>query len=108
MTVKEMIKQLKRYPTYYQVVDTEGSPIMYMVCRCANAVTLEPKTQIDKKSWLDDFLQEALNSTMSDDDVAQELKDQGFTLDDLKEYRQDTYEWAKQYWKESDGNENME
>lgn len=95
MTVRRMIEELVKYPMDYQVVDTEGSSIMY-IRYGVNAVLLEPKTQINKKGWLEDFLQEAMDSGASDDDVAQELKEQGFTIDDLKEYREDVYEWAMQ------------
>ena len=102
MTVREMIRQLVRYPMESQVVDTDGSPIMFMVFhnRENDAVRLEPKSQIDIDSWLNDFFEQATEENESDRDACEELKEQGFTLDDLREYREDTYEWAKQYWED--------
>lgn len=96
MTVREMIRQLIMYPMDSQVVDTQGSPIMYMrfYSRENDNVRLEPMSQIDKSEWLNDFFDHIDAGSMSDLDVCQELKDQGFTLEDLRNYRQDTYEYA--------------
>jgi hypothetical protein len=101
----ELVKQLMNYDMDAQVVDTFGSPIMYSVYAHPNkfvtatdCVRLEPKSQIDKEEWLRDFFIDAVNSCMSDRDVCDELKEQGWTLEDMKDYRQDTYEWALQYW----------
>ena len=98
MTVREMIKQLVMYPMDSQVLDTDGSPIMCMVFhnRETNDVRLEPKSQIDVDEWLDDFFRNAMECNQSDNDVAQELKDAGFTIDDLRNYKRDIYEWAMQ------------
>ena len=96
MTVREMIKNLVSYPMDWQVVDTDGSPIMFMCCKRDGQVGLEPKSQLDVESWLDEFFEQAKADNMSDNDAAQELKDQGFTINDLYDYRQDVYEWAIQ------------
>lgn len=50
--------------------------------------------EINIKEALDRFIEEMIESSMSDHDALDELFDRGFTLKDLKEYRQDTYEWA--------------
>lgn len=98
MTVRNMIQQLTMFPMDAQVVDTYGSPIMYMLyhCRDKNSpVRLEPKNQMDVNSWLDDFFEVKTNENDSDIDVLNELIEQGFTADDLCEYNPSTYEWAK-------------
>ena len=96
MTVRDMIKQLVFYPMDSQVVDTYGSPIMYMHfhSRESNDVRLEPKSQIDVSEWLDDYFEQRIDDGSSDYEVYDELMDMGFTLEDFKNYREDTYEWA--------------
>lgn len=96
MTVKMLIEQLLQYPMTDQVCDTEGDIIMYAVGKRDNKVYLEPKGQIDLTSELDAFFEQAEEYNMSDNDAAQELKDRGFTINDLYDYRQDVYEWAIQ------------
>lgn len=104
MTVKMLIHQLLDYPMDTQVVDTDGSPIMYSVYApnkwTANReiVRLEPKSQIDINEWLYDYIQQAIDSGMSDQDFVDELKEQGFTLEDIRSYREDTYQFCKKYW----------
>ena len=97
MTVRKMIQQLVMYPMDSQVVDTDGSPIMFMCfhSREDESIRLEPKSQIDVNEWLNDFFQDAEESLMSDRDALDELMEQGYTLEDLRNYREDTYEWAK-------------
>lgn len=99
MTVRSMIKQLADYPMDYQVVDTDGSPIMSMFFhnRESKAVRLEPKSQMDVESELDALFEIAQAEGWSDYETVDELVERGYTLKDLKEYRQDTYEWAKRY-----------
>ena len=101
MTVRDMISQLVLYDMDAQVVDSFGDPIMYMAyakpnkfVTSKNCVRLEPKSQVDRDEWLTDFINEAMDSDMSDYDSCLELKDQGWTLEDLREYSQDVYEFA--------------
>lgn len=99
MTVRSMIKQLADYPMDYQVVDTDGSPIMYMFFhnRGSKAVRLKSKSQMDVESELDALFEIAQAEAWSDYETVDELVERGYTLKDLKEYKQDTYEWAKRY-----------
>lgn len=97
MTVEMMIKQLKEYPMDSQVCDTYDSPIIWMGSRgTSNMVYLEPKDQTDIDVELEARFAEAMLTNASDNDVAQEIKDLGITLDDLRSYREDAYQWAKQ------------
>lgn len=100
MIVRELIKQLMDYPMDAQVIFSDNDPVMYSVyARNAwmdkEAVRLEPKSQICIDSWLDDYFEQAIDSGMSDYDTWEELKKQGFTLDDMRKYKEDTYEWAR-------------
>ena len=96
MTVREMIRQLVMYPMDSQVLDTEGSPIMYMQfhSRENDDVRLEPKSQIDLHSWLDDFFEQAKEENMNDIAACEELQKYGITIDDLHEYSEEVYKWA--------------
>lgn len=100
MTVRQMIIRLIMYPMNSQVVDTNGNPIMFMKfhSRENNDVRLVPKSQINIDEWLDDFFQQCAEEVTSDRDACDELKEQGFTLEDIKQYSEYSYEWAKQYW----------
>ena len=103
MTVRRMIKQLIDYPMDAQVVDTWGDPIMFMLYHNHDKnspIRLEPKNQTDIVSWLDDFFEVKTNENDSDIDVLNELIEQGFTADDLRDYNPSTYEWAKSLAKE--------
>ena len=104
MTVKMMIQQLLNYPMDAQVLDTYGSPIMYMLyhSRENDDVRLEPKSQMDVNAELDAFFDAALDSGMSDQDTYDELMERGYTLGDLKDYREDTYKWALKIKEESE------
>ena len=103
MTVRSMIKQLADYPMDYQVVDTNGSPIMYMLFhdRESKAVRLEPKSQMHVKEELDALFETALEEGWGDYETVDELVEKGYTLEDLKEYSQDTYLWVKRYGMEA-------
>lgn len=103
MTVRSMIKQLADYPMDYQVVDTDGSPIIYMLFhdRESKAVRLEPKSQMHVKEELDALFETAHEEGWGDYETVDELVEKGYTLEDLKEYRQDTYLWAKRYGMEA-------
>lgn len=94
MTVRDMIRQLVMYPMDYQVVDTEKSPIMFMKAGREPMVILEPKSQTDIHEWLHDYFRQCIEDGRLDMDAWDELKDQGFTLEDMKNYREDTYKWA--------------
>ena len=98
MTIRNLIKELLTYPNLdAQVVDTDGSNIMYTLYhdpRESDNVRLEPKCQMDITAELDAFKEHMLETGMSDRDALHELFERGYTLEDLKEYRQDTYEWA--------------
>jgi len=94
MTVAEMIRQLTRYPMDWQVTDYENSPIMFMMCTRKDEVRLKPKRKFDLKEWLDDFFEEAKKSAMSDNEVLEELIEQGITFEDLKAYNPSVASWA--------------
>ena len=98
MTIRMLIKELLIYPNLdAQVVDTDGSPIMYTLyhsARESDNVRLEPKSQIDTYEELDALFANALEEGKGDRDVLDELFEKGYTLDDLKDYREDTYQWA--------------
>lgn len=102
MTVRRLIQQLLNYPNLdAQVLDTDGSPIMYSLYHSRETgddIRLEPKAQMDIDAELDAYFKQATDTDMSDRDTCDELKEMGYTLDDLRCYRQDTYEWALQYW----------
>lgn len=100
MTVREMIRQLVMHPMDSQVVDTYGSPIMYMVTLWDkdNAVRLEPKSEMDIVAELELFFEHMENFNVDDRDAVYELQEKGYTLDDIEEYAPDYIEWAKQYW----------
>lgn len=108
MTVRELIKELLIYPMLEaQVCDSSGSPIMCTkyLGRENNDIALIPKSEINIEASLDDFFEQMIDEGYSDWDVAEMLQVKGYTLDDLKNYRQDTYEWAVQYWDEPRGKE---
>ena len=103
MTVRNMIEQLVKYDMDVQVVDTYGSPIMWMVYARPNkwtnptnkdVVRLEPKSQMDINEELHATFEHYIDEGISDIDAIDELKERGFTLDDLKSYSEDTYKWA--------------
>lgn len=102
MTVRMMIKQLLNYPMDSQVLDTDGSPIMYMCfhSRENDDIRLEPKSQMDVDAELDAMFQNATECGDTDRDTYDELIERGFTLRDLKDYNYDTYQWALQIAKE--------
>lgn len=90
------------YPMDAQVVDTDGSPIMYSVYAKPNqwvsdkdVVRLEPKSQMDVNSELYALIETATEIAQSDIDTLEDLIERGYTLEDLKEYSESTYEWAK-------------
>lgn len=97
MTVRMMIRQLLDYPMDSQVVDTNGSPIMYMLfnSREDDSVRLEPKDQMNVDAELEVLFQTATEEAWSDYETYDELIERGYTLRDLKDYRNDTYLWAK-------------
>lgn len=101
MTIREMIKQLIEYRDLdAQVVDSEGSPIMYMLYdnpRINDNVRLEPKSQMDVNEELSKLFEVATEEAWGDYETIDELVQRGFTLEDLKNYRKDTYEWAKRH-----------
>lgn len=96
MTVRMMIRQLVMFPMDSQVLDTEGSPIMYMTyhSRDDDSVRLEPKSQMDVDAELDATFQTAMEEAWTDYDTWDDLCERGFTLEDLKNYRESVYEWA--------------
>lgn len=97
MTVARLIKQLTDYPMDAQVCDTNGSPILWMCNRNeGNKVYLEAIADTDIDEELNAFCEEMKNCGISDNDAVEELKEMGYTLDDLKKYSEATYEWAKQ------------
>ena len=102
MTARMLINALLNYPNLdAQVVDSDGSPIMYTLYhspRENDSIRLEPKSQMDIKEGLDSFRDEMIDTGMSDDDVIQELKDRGYTLEDFKEYDKTLYLFAKDKW----------
>ncbi len=104
MTIRMLIKELLIYPNLdAQVVDTDGSPIMYTQyhsARESDNVRLEPKSQMDTYEELDALFANALEEGRGDRDVLDELFERGYTLDDLKDYREDTYQWALNILKE--------
>lgn len=95
MTARAMIKALLDMPMDDQVVDTNGSPIMYMTYHDKN-IFLEPKSQMDINAELDAFIEYSVKTGMSDYEAVDELKEKGYTLEDFKEYG--NYDWAIQYW----------
>lgn len=96
MTVRMLIHQLLDYPMNYQVIDTAGEPIMYVLHAYDDkAVRLEPKSQMDVDAELRAFFDAAEEEAWGDHETYNELIERGFTLEDLKAYREDTYEWAK-------------
>ena len=68
--------------------------LMQFHSRENNDVRLEPKSQIDLHSWLDDFFEQAKEENMNDIDACEELRKYGITIDDLREYSKEVYEWA--------------
>lgn len=104
MTVRDMIRELIMYPMDYQVVDTDGSPIMYMLFHDPHSkkVRLEPKAQIDVDSWLEDYFNECMETAPTDIDAVTELLDAGFDLDDVRDYSEDSYEWMKRVIEENE------
>lgn len=98
MTIRNLIKELLTYPNLdAQILDIHGCQIMnsrYFEPRTTDDICLIPKSEINIKEALDKYNEEMIDCAMSDKDALDELFDRGFTLKDLKEYRQDTYEWA--------------
>lgn len=97
MTVRRLIKQLLDYPMDSQVLDSDGSPIMFMLfhSRENDDVRLESKSQMDVDAELEALFNTAREEAWGDYETYDELIEMGFTLEDLKDYREDTYEWAK-------------
>ena len=96
-----LIKTLIDYPMDAQVVDTYGSPIMYSVYAKPNqwvsnkdVVRLEPKSQMDIDVELDAYFDSDECWSMSDLETLEDLKERGYTLKDLREYNESTYDWA--------------
>lgn len=101
MTVQMLIKTLIDYPMDAQVVDTDGSPIMYSVYAKPNqwvsykdVVRLEPKSQMDINVELDAYFDSDECWSMTDFETLEDLKERGYTLEDLAKYNTSTYEWA--------------
>ena len=96
MTIRRLIKQLMDCPMDAQVLDSGGSPIIYMVfnSRENDDVRLEAKEDMDVETELDELFKSAMECGESDDDTFDELCDLGYTLRDLENYNYSAYEWA--------------
>ena len=108
MTVRRLIKQLMDYPMDAQVVDSGGSPIMYMLfhSRENDDVRLEAKADMDVDAELEALFNNAIECGDTDYDTFDELCDLGYTLRDLKDYNYGTYEWAVKMNQEKGGMRN--
>ena len=98
MTVRNMIQQLTMFPMDTQVVDTYGSPIMYMLYHNHDKnspVRLEPKSEMDINEELQALFNNAVETAESDIDTLEDLIERGYTAEDLKEYNLSTYVWAE-------------
>ena len=107
MIVRELIKTLVNFPMDAQVVNENKSPIMFAgYCgRETDMIKLKTKEDINLNGWLDDFFGCCLDGATSDYDACMELDDLGVTLEDLRNYREDTYRWALNSgygWKKGD------
>lgn len=49
------------------------------------------------KTELDALFKTATEEAWGDYETVDELVERGYTLEDLKNYREDTYEWAKRH-----------
>ena len=95
MKVKELIKHLLEYPMDYDVVDTDDSPVMYLVeVREDKAIRLEPKSQMDVANELEERLKFYEADDWDECDALMELFEDGYTLDDFK-YNRKRYVWAR-------------
>jgi len=108
MTVRNIIKQLLNYPMDAQVLNTNGSPIMYMLfnSRENDDVRLEAKEDMDVDAELEALFENAIECGDTDYDTFDELCERGYTLKDLKNYNQSNYEWALRMNKEKGGMRN--
>ena len=93
MTVSRLIKELQDCNPELHVKDIDGDEIMYLVDK-GDGLYMEPKSQTDLHSTLDAFFDYCTDCAMGDEDVIMELQDVGITLEDLKDYKHNIYEWA--------------
>lgn len=110
MTVERLIKQLEKYNPKAEVRLNEpyGSTALFALALIgtsnnkdlANVVWIESKDDIDIKEELSARFEHACDIQMDELDFFMDLLDVGYTLEDIKNFCPDKYEYSKSFMEE--------
>lgn len=110
MTVERLIKELENLnmpKAEVRLNDIHGSTALFALAlekpyhkELSNVVWIESKDDIDMENELDARFENASESQMDELDFFVDLLETGFTLDDIKEYLPEKYEYSKNFMKE--------
>ena len=98
MTVKRLMNALKGLPEDMQVVIDEMERDTVMWARFdagSKQVVLNQKSQMDISAELDALIDNFQNAGVSDIDALNAILEMGISYEDIKEYAEDTFKWAK-------------
>lgn len=110
MTVEKLIKELENLnmpKAEVRLNDIHGSTALFALAlanpyhkELSNVVWIESKNDIDMGNELSVRFEDASESQMDELDFFMNLLDTGFTLDDIKEYLPEKYEYSKNFMEE--------
>lgn len=113
MKIKRLIKQLQKFAeempeAEVRLNDKSGSEALFAVAientdahpELKNVVWIESKDDIDMGEELEARFANAAEEQLDELDFFMDLLDTGFTLDDIKTYVPDRYEYAKTFMEE--------
>lgn len=110
MTVERLIKELENLnmpKAEVKLNDIHGSTALFALAlanpyhkELSNVVWIESKNDIDMENELSARFEDASELQMDELDFFMNLLDTGFTLDDIKEYLPEQYEYSKNFMEE--------
>lgn len=110
MTVEKLIKELENLnmpKAEVRLNDTHGSTALFALAlanpyhkELSNVVWIESKDDIDIGNELSARFENASESQIDELDFFMNLLETGFTLDDIKEYLPEKYEYSKNFMEE--------
>ena len=110
MTVEKLIKELENLnmpKAEVRLNDIHGSTALFALAlantyhkELSNVVWIESKYDIDMGNELEARFENASKSQMDELDFFMDLLETGFTLDDIKKYLPEKYEYSKNFMEE--------
>ena len=110
MTVEKLIKELENLnmpKAEVRLNDIHGSTALFALAlanpyhkELSNVVWIESKDDIDMGNELEARFENASKSQMDELDFFMDLLETGFTLDDIKKYLPEKYEYSKNFMEE--------